>query len=467
MQHEAMFRRAGLWFGLNAMTSLTAFVTVAIIRRRVHRWVGWEAYNGLHFTNVVLYSLAFIILALQTFAAYSADKRRYGSTNIRFSALHTIIFNSVQAGVCGFLFGACLLSPDDFAPLSLTTIMNVFRNKMLVSLMAAKVSFFWYLQIPPRVWPLQEEPANLFMMFGKQLVDASRIALPRSTVISLSIASVFVLLRTVEHIYFSWMCHEPVTATLAAAAAAPAVCSALGTGILKLPMYMPTGSVWSAVSTGFFVSFVVSMHLHVLTESLSYVCTYPLDFRKLQAQLVRSGGGAVKESDIDAGNNEQLLVRALSLGLESILKPNSASGSTPTSSSVGYTERTAIAGAEEQNRCHALLVRSIVVTPEQPAALPYFGEVSLVQPTAAVGVKAGPGGGVVATSSSHIRITDLLSRALAFQDLYRVASERNGARRAAVYAKHWSHVIGACLGMVDAAALQVRWRCCGLTIMHP
>lgn len=471
MQHEALFRRVSLWFGLNFVSSLVGFAVTSLVYSKAGQFFGWQSSNTTVF-SIVLFLLAFAVLAFHTFIAYNADQKRFGGTHARYTALTTLLRNALHAGLYGLVLGVCLLRPSHFGSLSLTSLVSVFRNQLLVTGVAASTAILWTLQAPSKAWPLQDEPGSMFTTYGSLVVSAIRSALPRSTMIALSLASALVFLRTVEQLYFRWVCSVPAIGPDSVDGEAPVgvstTCLALADGTASLPLYLPSGSVWGILVTQFLVVFAVTSLLHVLTESLSFVSTYPLDFQKLQAQLLeaeakrarseRSGrrGNDTRENKVEEPN-EYLLVRALTIGLEDAFKPNETSTSVPElypQGSGGYAERTAVAAAEEQNRRHALLVASVVRTPATlPASLPYFGEVA---PTARLrGPSAFKPTANTSNATASLRCADLLSRALAFQDLHRIATAEVSPRRALVYGRHWAQVIGACLGMIDATALQV------------
>jgi hypothetical protein len=218
------------------------------------------------------------------------------------------------------------------------------------------------------------------------------------------------------------------------------VCGKLALGIVAFPIFVPASSVWVDWLVSFTISLVVMAQLHVLQESLSYMSTYPMDFRKLQTQLAQTTGAEGRAAESSAG--ESLLVRALLTGLEGLSAVGAAVSGEP-QEATGYAVRNANAAAEEQNRLHAQLVASAVRAPYQPTVLPYFGEA------------AARGTSTAVSQAKRIGKLELISRALAFQDLHRVASGKSPKRRSVLFAKHWRQVATACCGMMDATAIQV------------
>lgn len=460
VKQEAMIRRYGLWIALNAVTSLVSFAIVSAMCRTVNVWLGRTSSCIWPW----LYAVALFILVIQTLVAYHVDTKRFGGTHVRFTALNVWLHNGIQAGLTAVVVGCCLLHPEDSIPKTVESLLTLARNKYLVPICAAKLAVYWFLSSPPRAWSLQEKPGDVFKSYGSQVLAALRHALPRSAIIAFRVMTVLMLLRATERLYFAWLCNGPAQGAAVDSALLPtaslAVCEALTSGTLTLPMYLPhSDSVWGELAAVWLVAFVVSAHLHLLTESLSFVSTYPLDFQKLQSQQAQSGAQS-KEGNGDKGvrKGEHLLVDALLIGQDT---PVATQSMAVYSGSSGYTERTAIAAAEEQNRRHAQLADSVVQQAHQPAALPYFGEVaprSKAQRGFKTLVSATSPTSTTSALARPVRSEELLSRALAFQDLHRLSSSSSGsgkARRALLYAAHWAEVVAACTGMIDAAALQV------------
>ena len=115
---------------------------------------------------------------------------------------------------------------------------------------------------------------------------------------------------------------------------------------------------------------------------------------------------------------------------------------------------------------------SVVCAGMQPPVVPYFGEgADLIAPSS--GRRKFPTNVLNNPNSQHNSVHqastpphevlsvgkfDLLARALAFQDLQRLVSDNSEVaveRRAVLFAKHWSQLLAATCGMIDATALQV------------
>jgi hypothetical protein len=333
------------------------------------------------------------------------------------------------------LVGACVHHLFHQSDPRITGLSSLFDARCIVPIVSACISIYWLEACPSKAWSLQVEPQPIFRAYFMQIVESVRTALPKNAIVASSVSGFFLAFRIAEGQYFPWLCSR--SAVAAAGAVVHPVCAKLALGNVAFPIFVPSSSVWVDWLVSFAVSFVVTAQLSVLLESLSYMSTYPMDFRKLQAQLVQAGGDG---RAAEGSEGESLLVRALLTGLEGLSA--GAAGSAETQDAAGYAEKNATAAAEEQNRLHAQLVASAVHTPHQPAVLPFFGEAALK--------------GRAGAPAQRIGKLELISRALAFQDLHRVASGRSTKRRGVLYARHWRQVATACCGMMDATAVQVK-----------
>ena len=446
--YSAVFRRHLLWSALNVTAATIVYCLLQFICWKVATWLGVQ-HRGHNIIDFLQYVVVLTSSMVYVYISYNMDMKRFGSTSIIHNAVRNAMWNVLLAVVLGVVFGKCLADQLDMLPATFMSVVNILSSEYVVPMLACGVSVWWILFQPSAPWALQEKPLPIATAFGTQLVQTIQKTSPRCLMLSLSLSSMFLVLRTTERVLLTWMCP---TGAIVPADTSP-VCQYIRENEFVFPMYLPNSSIWNDLLVSMAVSLMVTVQLEVLAQSLSYMTTYPLDFQKLQTQQGSTSTGS-------SSSSEEMLVQALQIGALKTASPSSTSKQTA-STSAQYTALSATASVEEQDRQHSLLVASMIQLPAQPPILPYFGEgvttlalnssnKSSTVPTSTVSSPA-PGLTPLAVG--------LLTRSLAFQDLHRIASKENNTaarRREVLYSKHWEEVVSACCGMIDAATLQVR-----------
>lgn len=469
---QSMGRRHALWTALNGAVFISLYFLVKIVAKFVYGKLGADVavFGVLEFLAYL--SIVALLQAL-TYLAYVANGANFGGTNVTLRPLKTLPITIVLPLFVGALCGKMLLDLIHWRPVTPISLVLVSFRSHLVPALAGAVALLLFCRFPPSPRPLQASPQPIVQSFVRQVVISAKQAGLRGAKIASIISVAFCALRYVELFVLTMTCVDAQTG--------PVCSSFLSKG--SNHSYLPASSIWLDVGSSLFVSAVLLFLLGLFQKSLAFMSTYPLDFQKLRLQLLQAEGGTRSSSIItSSAPNELLLLQALLIGQDAT--PGSG---IPAVEAVGfgssnYSEHTALSEAQVQEARQALLVDSVVCVGRQPPVVPYFGEgADLIAPPSThrkfptnvlnnpnsqnslTNVNGVNGGAYQASTQQRavIRVEkfDLLARALAFQDLQRLVSDTSEVaveRRAVLFTKHWSQLLVATCGMIDATALQVK-----------
>jgi hypothetical protein len=459
-------RRLAVWLALNLMFSIFLFIALNILYAYKARLFDTKPKFKTDLTSFLVYFATCCALLTLTYLLYVADSGNFGGTAIKQNVFGRWIRQLFLIFSTGLVFSKCyrdIFSSLGSSELSIGVLTTWSLSTYLKSTIAGVLAAHWYLSRPKDYPMLQATPGPVFVTFLGNVAASVSCAARRSAMVTLSTTSVVLLVHFLL---------QRLTSIAAVNTALPPPVAAFIAVLLSSTSATSSYSIYADVWMGFLLSMLLQVHLEVMSASLSFVATYPMDFALLAYSLSKqqeqqkqryaaasSSSGALMStstssssrlpsSDADVeeqkAEKETLLITALALGC---VNPESNEGSSNERNQGGasfsgasgggggglkqknkfldigsrnYHENVALRQARAQEQRQTQLLSTISSSYFEPSLVAGFGE-SNEQSRAHKNILLGSKDAL----SSHLFLEkfDLLARSLALQDLHRLTCD--------------------------------------------